>query len=1019
MKYRSWSPLFACAGLLVSGCGDKTYSPPACDAMAAPKGAADVPAGVVWGFADLHAHPAIEVAFDGRLIWGTALDDAPVNAAELPRIAACPIETHETKVSSPLDRVAGNIIFSFLASNEAFAHAPVGKESGTALIDAWPNARDVIHQQMNVASIRRAYEGGLRLMFASTTDDQVLRALLTGPNLVDGFVPNPDADYDSARLQLDLIVRMVKANDKWMAIVRTPKEAREAIGAGKLALVLSLEMNGLRKKDVDKLVADYGVSSMIPIHLIDNDVGGTATAGDLFNASSAEVSALYRDHEPYEYIEVSASSRYHKALGRPPTLVTFDVAPIYLNVAPVPYQTYKDLCYEPLEACSGPAVTSASYFEYGQKNSLGLFANDTPERGAGFLKYLVDGRTMIVDIAHMSEASAAGAFDIVDRKVADEGAAYTLIDSHSDVAHLCEGSADPDCVDESREPTSERDLESTRARALLRAGGVLGYGTSLGKYVTKSLVVARGGPLWTLDANGSNSVCAVKGDAAGGECQSALTVDQVSPEIPMTTLVVRTKGGVTTSGTVGGAAPSPATPVARIELLGPDPAQRYQRRVIVVPLQCNTSACEGQVEVPGDRGVLVEPDPSGEACAARTCDVPGCGQSPYLVDDLESVTLEWLYGACDYDCQKEWGESAANQRCETTWDDDRAPAWTVEEATLTLTAQGTTDVTLAKLGSQGDAPVAQLKKSRGTLPLYRREDRPSAADGVPISGHLLKVTATAAPDSADLVGASPASTGANVCVAIRARVGDTCPPVAPPAKDATECPEGWSRLNQRGTWTHGLTLSSFVRFPGEESAVCGVDLAVLDWHATGVDGKDRFSIEEVRVEAMEDPIGHWVRRYAALARDVGDSQLGAIAVGTDMNGLNGTTDISECPVPEDATAASFCGAGESPEHRAPLPPLPLAPMRLRGADGTLGGRVLLEERGLGTYGLLADMMQVVKRYPGCGEDVYTSMMLSAERTIRAWEVIESGKAPDTLPPLGTRPFACEMPTACPAPAEAP
>src|SRR5439155_583028 len=79
-----------------------------------------------------------------------------------------------------------------LAAASGFAHAPVGSSSFRPT-KAWPNARDLIHQQMNVASIRRAYEGGLRLMFASATDDQVLAALLSGPNVDGAFVPDPAA----------------------------------------------------------------------------------------------------------------------------------------------------------------------------------------------------------------------------------------------------------------------------------------------------------------------------------------------------------------------------------------------------------------------------------------------------------------------------------------------------------------------------------------------------------------------------------------------------------------------------------------------------------------------------------------------------------------------------------------------------------------------------------------------------------------------------------------------------------
>ncbi len=58
---------------------------------------------------------------------------------------------------------------------------------------------------------------------------------------------------------------------------------------------------------------------------------------------------------------------------------------------------------------------------------------------------------------------------------------------------------------------------------------------------------------------------------------------------------------------------------------------------------------------------------------------------------------------------------------------------------------------------------------------------------------------------------------------------------------------------------------------------------------------------------------------------------------------------------------------------------------LRNEDGSLGDQVLIEERGLATYGLIADFLAIVGAYPGCGQDVHDSVMLSAEAALREWE----------------------------------
>ena len=105
----------------------------------------------VWGFADLHAHAGIESAFNQRLIWGTALDPQPVSGSQLPMIDPCPVETHDKNAASPLDHKVGSLVFPQLAHQSSFAHGPVG-DLTERLSHAWPNARDIIHQQMNVSS---------------------------------------------------------------------------------------------------------------------------------------------------------------------------------------------------------------------------------------------------------------------------------------------------------------------------------------------------------------------------------------------------------------------------------------------------------------------------------------------------------------------------------------------------------------------------------------------------------------------------------------------------------------------------------------------------------------------------------------------------------------------------------------------------------------------------------------------------------------------------------------------------
>jgi microsomal dipeptidase-like Zn-dependent dipeptidase len=968
-----------------------------------------VPDGAVVGFADLHAHPATQLAFGGRLIWGSAIDKADVNASELPRIAPCPVETHNHDANSPVDRTVGGEVFPKVATLAGFPHGPPSGVLGSHQIDTWPNARDIIHQQMNVAAIRRAYEGGLRLMFAATTDDQVFAALLAGPNFVNGFVPDKEADYRSARRQLDLIEQIVEQNSNWMDIADSPQRARAIIGAGKLALVLSLEMNGLTQADVDSLVNDYHVAHIIPIHLIDNSVGGTAANGSLFNAASAAVSQIYRaDQAPMRFMDVDASDQYKPSLGLPQELGSLSL-PVYVGLNDLPYPWYRQLCYEPLGFCDGPTATATPFIQFGQVNARGLCSTldecnrPLAERdGARSMLHFMQGK-MMIDVSHMS---AAAVDDTLQLANAQAGAPYTLIASHGDIAHLCNGfdggAADgggTGCVDETRAPVTERSLDSNAARAVTSHQGVLGLGTGLQIFNTQAVLAARGGPIVTLvRTSGQATACVAKPDANQSVPNGCATVD-VFDSAPLTTPVQILR--VETLGGPASTVPN-AQPFVRVELRGPDPTQRYQRHVVVAPLECSTQACRAEVDL-GNTDPTTSPAPPSSACAspagASLSSTPGSVM--HTLDDVESVTLEWIYLACDATCQNTYGVDASDRQCTTTWDSAQAPLWPIEQVTLTATGTGQPDAPFLHFGPRADTPLITLGRTRGSIAVYQRSDRADAAQDVPASGHLLEVSLHSAPggDGAALPGAGASRRGSNVCIALRqwdaAGVCETAPAIAP---GAIECPTetGWANIDPRGAWAPDVTLSTFVHFSPGKLAICGVDVAILDWNDETISA---FPFDEVRVDAIDDPVNHWARRYAAISRAVADGEMGTVALGTDFNGLNGLMEVSEFPAPAGATAPSACGGSGFRQ--------PLAPMRFRNDDGTLGGEIRIEERGLATYGQLADFLAAVATAPGCGQDVHDSIMLSAEATIRAWEAV--GNPSSSPAPLPKRAFQCAPP----------
>lgn len=261
----------------------------------------------VWGFADLHTHPASFLGFGAMSgmngpIWGKPAHDGAMDVATSSEaqnlatdLAPCaqwtfagvPIgPTHNSSTSDPITLTTDAEIISQLDEMVAgFNHQP----SGFSSFDSWPAASTVDHQVMHINGIQRAYQGGLRLMFAAATDDELItnawnQKFNPGGSSFPGH--SSTFDYNSAFNQLTYITSLVNANSSWMQIVKTPAEARTAINGGKLAIVLSLEMDSLSFSDIQNLMQNFPIVHVIPVHLADNSFGGTAAYKDLFDGLS-------------------------------------------------------------------------------------------------------------------------------------------------------------------------------------------------------------------------------------------------------------------------------------------------------------------------------------------------------------------------------------------------------------------------------------------------------------------------------------------------------------------------------------------------------------------------------------------------------------------------------------------------------------------------------------------------------------------------------------------------------------
>ena len=294
--------------------------PPTNQLDAAPPGPDPAPSFPLHGFFDLHTHPLSSLGFAGKLVYG-GIDSAPAGGALLPSDPDCNHLVRAKSVAQALghdasthgswgldlnpadffdgkfgvqnscgDAIRQLVIGAVQAVNGA--SNPSADASGYPNFPDWPVWNDITHQAMYVEWIQRAHQHGLNVMVALTVNNKTLADSVAGPG--DG----PDDDKASSALQIDEIKGLASRHSDWMEIAYSADDLARIVTAGKLALILGLEVDdigdlnqnqSLTIADVRAEVADLyakGVRYLFPIHMIDNPFGTSAAYGDIFNLSN-------------------------------------------------------------------------------------------------------------------------------------------------------------------------------------------------------------------------------------------------------------------------------------------------------------------------------------------------------------------------------------------------------------------------------------------------------------------------------------------------------------------------------------------------------------------------------------------------------------------------------------------------------------------------------------------------------------------------------------------------------------
>lgn len=262
------------------------------------------------GWADIHVHMFSNLAFGGGVLAGAPYDPAGGIAKalgpdfgtdlDLESVAHTPVPV--TSCPPLVPNCGRNVLHGMHTPDQDTMGLGTGDATGghfgAPFFNAWPTWHSTTHQQVYYKWLERAWRGGMRLMTMLAVNNEFACG---SSKHVRG------APCTSSMVGVDAQLAAAKAFETWHAaqpgggwfkIVYSPQEAETAIRAGKLAVVLGIEVDTLFNcklhntyttasvsADVDKYFA-MGVRHIYPNHDFDGGFAGTALFMDALGAGN-------------------------------------------------------------------------------------------------------------------------------------------------------------------------------------------------------------------------------------------------------------------------------------------------------------------------------------------------------------------------------------------------------------------------------------------------------------------------------------------------------------------------------------------------------------------------------------------------------------------------------------------------------------------------------------------------------------------------------------------------------------
>jgi microsomal dipeptidase-like Zn-dependent dipeptidase len=270
--------------------------------------------------------------------------------------------------------------------------------------------------------IRRAHQGGLRLMVALSHNNRLLGDLAKGKCSDPARPCLPSDDQASSKLQINEIRDFVLRHGDFMELAFSSADVYRIVRGNKIAVVLGIEIDNIGnfrvqsppspKQITDELASLYadGVRYIFPVHVTDNVFGGTAPYNGIFDAANVYETDHFWDVEcagtqPFPDDEIGFKT---------PDLSSVDAL---MKSIPDPFSS---LIPKGIPLPMAPQNCAA-----GHRNKKGL----NPNIGAFAIKEMMR-LGFIIDVDHMSHRTVEDVLGIAE---SIPGGGYPLMSGHNGI----------------------------------------------------------------------------------------------------------------------------------------------------------------------------------------------------------------------------------------------------------------------------------------------------------------------------------------------------------------------------------------------------------------------------------------------------------------------------------------------------------------------------------------------------------------------------------------------------------